>query len=308
MKSNFRAAMAALLALVLLSIAGTALAAAPDVRKVEYDGSGKVEVKFGQKVRYAKKTSVLVKDAAGAAYEVKIRDKDDKELEFTVRGFKPATEYTFEIAGVYKRGTKNDGAKVAGEFAIPEAKKVVVEKAEYKGNGKVEIDFEGKVEYKNLKITAKNGGFSYKAKISKRESDELKLTFSGIAARPGVYDYTISGVRARKSGDAYGSVSGTFIVPEIKPVQVEKAEYDAKDHELDVDFVNDVEWKNPAVSITDAAGKKMRATINTRSSDKCRIHCQLVEGETYTLKISGIRAPGQSQYGKITYPFVARDD
>ena len=117
-----------------------------------------------------------------------------------------------------------------------------IKKTEYEGNGVVEVDFTSrKVTYKSAKVVVKApGGKTLTAKIIDKDSDDIEFKVTGLAANT-KYTYTISGVRAGKSG-SYGKVSGSFKTPSNTPA-IKKAKYDKKDKELEVEFATKVQYK-----------------------------------------------------------------
>ena len=128
MKTNriFKAAIALILILTFAAPSLPAMAKAPVLKKVEYDGNGKVDVDFASKVSY-KKASVTVKDSTGKTYLAKILEKDRDDLDFKISGFQTGETYTFTISGVKVRGTTGYGS-VTGTVKIP-AEKVKKKKA-----------------------------------------------------------------------------------------------------------------------------------------------------------------------------------
>ena len=58
--------------------------------------------------------------------------------------------------------------------AVPAFAAPKVRKAEYEGKGRVEVDFNSKVRYKNVKVTVKdNKGAGYSTKINEKDDDDL---------------------------------------------------------------------------------------------------------------------------------------
>ena len=85
----------------------------------------------------------------------------------------------------------------------------------YEGYGKVEVEFEARVDWKSPKVTVKNSaGKTCKVRILEREDDEI--TFRIVKFVQGErYKFTISGVR--KAGTSgYGKVTGSVKVPRTK--------------------------------------------------------------------------------------------
>ena len=199
----------ALLALVMmLSIAVPAMAATPTIKKAEYEGSGYVEVDFKKDVQY-KKAKVTVKDSSGKSYKASIKEKDEDDLTFKVSSIAAGKTYKYTISGV-RSGKSGKYVSVSGTFKVPEAKKVSIKELDFDyGDKELEIEFSGKVQYKNLKVKVKDSkGKSYTVKLREKDSDSLEVRVSGLKKNK-KYTVTVSGVRPKGSG-SYGSVSSSF--------------------------------------------------------------------------------------------------
>ena len=194
-------------AIVLGSI--PALAATPVIRKTVYEGNGVVEVEFKKDVQY-KNAKVQVKDADGKFYTAKITERDDDDMTFKVTGLTAGKTYAYQISGV-RSGRSGSYVKVTGTFSVPAATKALaIKKVESDvGDRELEIDFNGRVQYKSAKVKVKdaNGKF-YTAKITEKDSDSVEIYVKGLK-RGTKYAVQISGVRLNGSG-SYGSVSATF--------------------------------------------------------------------------------------------------
>ena len=94
-----------LLAVLLLALcAMPALAAAPKVKKVEYEGNGVVDVDFTTKnVRY-RNAKVTVKDAAGKKLTIRKIEKDTDGLDIDIHGMVKGKKYTVTVSGVRVKG------------------------------------------------------------------------------------------------------------------------------------------------------------------------------------------------------------
>lgn len=182
----------------------------------------------------------------------------------------------------------------------------VIKEAEYEGRGFVEVEFTGKVQYKNVKVTVKDSaGSVMTAVITEKDSDDLTFHVKGL--KPGAkYTYTISGVRAGRSGK-YQSVSGSFMVPKWDPL-IKEIDYDAKDKELEIDFVKRVQYKGLKVTIKDAKGNTVRCRIDEKDAKGIELVIPggLKTGARYTLTISGIRPCGNGSYTTVTGVFTAK--
>lgn len=185
-----------------------------------------------------------------------------------------------------------------------------------KDDENVNIDFKTKVKWqKGSSVSVKDSsGTAYKAYIEDRDSDEVDLYVKNLAAGK---DYTIilSGIRAR-SDSAYGKLTIRFSIPAASTstnttLKLEEIEYDADDRELNLDFRKSITvGSNVSVQITDASGKTYRADITDWDSDEIEIRVldRLSYGQSYTVKISNIKAKGASSYTSFSKTFRAIDD
>lgn len=201
---------ATLLAILLLTMcAAPALAAAPKIKKIEYEGNGVVEVDFTTKnVRY-KNAKVVVKDVDGNKMTTRILEKDNDEISFKVSDMAADSTYIFTITGV-RAGNSGSYGKVTGRFMTP-ANKPEITFVKYDPNYEaLEVDFAANVEYKNLKVTIRDGSGKY-VFISdlEKDPDELNMDVEGMKVGKR-YTITVSGVRVKGVGN-YTKVSKTFV-------------------------------------------------------------------------------------------------
>lgn len=90
-----------------------------------------------------------------------------------------------------------------------------IEDIEHKGSGRMEVEFYGKVVYKNAKVSVKDtAGRTYKVKNIRKDNDEVKFTISGFKTGR-TYKITISGVK-RRGTSAYGKRTGKITIPAPK--------------------------------------------------------------------------------------------
>lgn len=93
----------------------------------------------------------------------------------------------------------------------------LIEEAEYKGNGVVDVEFQQDVEYKNVRVKVKdNKGKSYKASVIIMDSDDLTFKIKKIK-NGRTYKYTIKGIRSLGQG-SYGKAKGTIKLASMKNV------------------------------------------------------------------------------------------
>lgn len=201
---------ATLLAILLLTMcAMPALAAAPKIKKIEYEGNGVVEVDFTTRnVRY-KNVKVVVKDVDGNRKTTRILEKDKDDIRFKVSGMAADSTYIFTITGV-RAGNSGAYGKVYGRFMTPSNKPVITFVKYDPEFESLEVDFAAKVEYSNLKVTIRDNSGKYLFITDlERDPDELNMDVEGMEAGE-VYTVTVSGVRVKGVGK-YTKVSKTFV-------------------------------------------------------------------------------------------------
>ena len=205
-----RRIIAMLLAVMLLALcASPAMAAAPKVKKVEYEGNGVVEVDFTSKKATYKGAKVVVKDADGNALTAKILEKDKDDITFKVTGLKADSEYTYTISGV-RKGKSGSYSKVSGSFRTP-SDDPTIKKVKYdKKDKELEIAFATKVQFKGLKVTVKDAsGKALKVRKIEKGSDDLEMKVAGMK-KGKKYAVAVSDVRVKGVG-SYVSVTKTFV-------------------------------------------------------------------------------------------------
>ena len=183
-----------------------------------------------------------------------------------------------------------------------------IRKTEYEGNGIIDVDFKKDVQYKNVRVKVKDSsGKSCTVKIVDKDEDDISFYVKNLL--PGKkYTYTISGVRAGKSGK-YRSVKGSFTTP-AAALAIKDVDYDRSDGELDIDFLARVQYKNAAVIIVNADGAQKAAKILKKKSNEIKVSVPgLTYGETYGVIVAGVRLKGSSDsYGSLTGTFRAVDN
>jgi len=180
-----------------------------------------------------------------------------------------------------------------------------VKDVEYEGNGKVEVDFTTKkATYKNPKVVVKDAdGKKLTAKIIEKDGDDVVFKVTGLKAGS-KYTYTLSGVRAGKSG-SYGKVSGSFKTPSDKP-KIKKVEYDKQDKDLEVEFATKVQFKGLKVTVADKDGNALTVKKIEKGNDDVEMKVTgMKKGQTYTVTVAGVRVKGKGSYVSVKKTFVA---
>lgn len=181
-----------------------------------------------------------------------------------------------------------------------------IEKVEYEGYGKVDIDFWQDVQYSDPAIVVTDGnGQSVDVKVLERDDDDLDIRIAGVV--PGMtYEFEISGIAVRGTGD-YGSVTGSFTVPaDAGDVSIAKVEYDRDDRELEIEFSCKVSYKDLKVEVYDADGNSVQAKVTEKDTDDLEVRIgKLTSGATYTVVVSGVGPRDGNSYGEVSAEFTA---
>ena len=185
-----------------------------------------------------------------------------------------------------------------------EAKAPKVESVEFETGKKIDVDFTGKVQYKNVKVTVKDkAGNSYKTVDMDKGKDSITVRVPSIKAGKD-YKVTVSGVRKKGTG-AYGKVTAPLRIAGKNEVLVEDLEYDRSDKEVSFDFQGSVKWKNAKVKILDPAGKNVVIRIEEKDRDGIEVKVKkLTAGKKYTYTITGVARKGSSKYKKVKGTFI----
>ena len=107
-----------------------------------------------------------------------------------------------------------------------------VEDVEHKGKGRVEVDFYGKVRYKNLKVSVKDtSGRKYRVTRVRRDDDDVKFTIRNYKAGK-TYRITVKGVKMAGT-NSFGKATAKLKIPKAakgKAISARKAISKAKKH------------------------------------------------------------------------------
>lgn len=184
-----------------------------------------------------------------------------------------------------------------------------IEKIEYEGNGIIEVDFHRDVTYENLTVEMKDlDGNAYPVTIFVQDDDDLTFRAEDLKGNT-TYEITISGIRSGMSGD-FETVTGQLELPETSVPAIKSVEYDGEDRELDIDFVEAVDYDsaNLLVEVSDSTGTTYTTRIIETDSDSLELQVDgLTYGEMYLVKVSGVSLRGQSSFVSASMEFTAVD-
>ena len=173
------------------------------------------------------------------------------------------------------------------------------EEIEYKGGGKVEVEFHGKVNWKNTTVTVKDStGKSYATKIVKQDNDDITFLIKNY--KPGMkYTFKISGAKARGT-TGYGTVKGSVKIPAEKKAATVKT-------------VARNTAKNTAIKNATSAYKLTKSTVRDLDIEKDTYRGKKVWEVSFEGKRSGKKGWFEFEYkidvntGKILAKKVERD-
>jgi len=189
-----------LAALTLLACAAPAMAAAPKIRRTEYEGNGVVDVDFrSNHVRY-RNAKVVVKDADGKRYTAVILEKDNDDMTFKVKNIKSGARYTYTVSGIRDGATGSYGS-ASGSFRTP-SDKPAIEQVDYDWEDReLEVEFATRVQFQNPRMVVKDAsGNKLTVRILDRDWDSIEARVDGIV-RGETYTVTVYGVRVKDKGE-----------------------------------------------------------------------------------------------------------
>lgn len=183
-----------------------------------------------------------------------------------------------------------------------------VERVEYEGNGFIEIDFRNDVSYENLAVAVRDfAGTDYAVTVFERDDDDL--TFRADGLQPGeTYEITVSGVRSGYSG-TFETITQQITLPEAGVPAIQTIDYDRGDRELDIEFMENVDFSGVQVEVTDLNGTVYATRVIESDEDSLEVLVEgLTPGDTYLAKVVGVSLRGLNDYQTSSLEFVARDD
>ena len=193
---------------------------------------------------------------------------------------------------------------ITGLTASP-VKAAAINHTDYEGKGKIEVNFDTKVTYKDLKVTVKNAsGKKMKVKIVEKDNDDLEFKIKNYKAGT-KYTYTIQGVYTRGESTAK-KLTGKIKIPKADGgLPLKEIEYDAQDKEVEIEFDCRVDWKNPKVTITRGSKDYVR-TIEDKDKDGIEVNVKkLKSGKVYHYTITGISKKGSGKWTTVSGTFRA---
>lgn len=179
-------------------------------------------------------------------------------------------------------------------------------RAEYEGNGRVEIDFRGDdVMYRNLSVTAADlTGIPQTVTVLEVDDDDLTFMIENIQPST-AYTFTVSGVKLPGDAD-YGVITGEITTPAPGETAIQKVELD-DGRELEVEFAGRVSYDNPTVTVTAADGTQLSAVVTERDDDSIEIRVEgIARGNDYTVTVAGVGEAGSGIFGTVNRSFTAR--
>ncbi len=200
-------------------------------------------------------------------------------------------------------------ALVSASAALPVTAAPKVQDVDYEGKGRVEVEFTSDVSYRNPGIKVKDSeGKTVPAKIVKKTDDEVTFRIRNYK-KGGKYTYVITGILA--SGETAASkVRGKVTIPKtVSGITVQSVVYKAAKKEVEIEFLEEVEWKNAGIEIRkDNKGTSLVRKIASKEDDEIKASVKKLEkGETYWWRISGIRKKGTGAYGTISGRFTVSE-
>lgn len=195
-----------LVAAALVSLAVPALAEVPEIKRVEYDGRGYVEVDFVYDVQYSN-VQVNVVDATGFSYSAVVRELDEDDISFVVESIVPGKEYNFSISGV-RSGFSGEYESVSGSFVVPAEGEILIKSVDYDADDReLDIEFSSRVEYNNpiVKIQDASGSV-YEGRIIEKDRDSIEVRV-GELKRGDEYSVTVEGLVGADGSAVYANKS-----------------------------------------------------------------------------------------------------
>lgn len=100
--------------------------------------------------------------------------------------------------------------------------------------------------------------------------------------------------------------------PGVLPAEAAAPKKDNAEYEgygiVECEFAQEVQYKNPKVTVKDRAGKKYTAVITRKGSKEIKFKIRnYKKGTKYTFRIAGVRRKGTKVYGKVSGTVIIPD-
>ena len=179
-----------------------------------------------------------------------------------------------------------------------------IKKVEYKGDGRVEVEFASKVSYDNPAVEVSDSkGEAVKASIVEMDEDDLEFVISDVQLGE-TYSFTIEGVIVGEDKES-SKLKGEVTVPSwTGVVPVKEVSYDENSYQVEFEFDARVEWETPTVVITSGAYNMVTGIDEFEDSEIEVSVEELTQGVTYKYTINGVRKRNSKEpFGSVTGTF-----
>ena len=104
-------------------------------------------------------------------------------------------------------------------------------------------------------------------------------------------------------------MTGQITLPEAGVPAIQKIEYDRDDQELDIEFVEKVDFSGVAVEVTDLDGTVYATRVVESDDDSLEVRVEGINpGGSYLARVTGVSLRGLNDFQTGAAEFVARDD
>lgn len=209
--------------------------------------------------------------------------------------------------------TKSNAESKTKEEKTP-VKKVSqkVAKVTCTASGKLNISFRNKVSYTDAvsAVITDSEGKTIDCKIAKKRAASMTIKAAGLV-KGQKYTLTIEGVKGKDIQEAVTitrefTAKGMKTAAEAKKPIVEKSKV-RRVKFVTVKFNGVVQYKDAVVTVTDADGNALTASIIKKAKGNIKVKVTgLVKGNKYTITITGIKTKKEKNFSSITKTFVAK--
>lgn len=198
-----------ILAAMALTLSLPALADAPVVEQVKYEGGGFLEIEFDRDVHYENLTVTAV-DMFGAATPATVSDWDEDELDIWLEDAQFEMQYTITVSGV-RAGRSGSYETLTVDLTVPPESALFINEIDVDlDDREVDVEFIGRVEYDNVAVTVTDeNGNPLDVKILERDDDGLELRVKGLEYGK-EYEVTVTGAGRAGTG-LFKGASAEFV-------------------------------------------------------------------------------------------------